>query len=78
MVRGKNDKVDAQRIAYYAFLHRHELKPVNLPSDCLLKIKNLFAFRDRLIKTQRGRPAASLKQTIKDLKATGPRRLLIS
>lgn len=65
LVRGKNDRIDAQRIAYYAFLHRHELKPVKLPSDCLLKIKNLFAFRDRLVKTQ-----ASLKQTIKDLKDT--------
>ncbi len=65
LVRGKNDKVDAQRIAYYAFLHRHELKPMQLPSNCLLKLKNLFAFRERLIKTQ-----ASLKQTIKDLKDT--------
>lgn len=65
LVRGKNDKVDAQRLAYYAFLHRHELKPAQLPSACLLKLKNLFAFRDRLIKTQ-----ASLKQTIQDLKDT--------
>ena len=63
LVRGKNDKVDARRIAYFAFLHRHELKSMQLPSACLLKLKNLFAFRDRLIKTQ-----ASLKQTIKVLK----------
>lgn len=74
--RGKNDKVDAQRLAYYAFLHRHELQPTLLPSASLLKpvagaIKNLFAFRERLVKTQ-----ASLKQTISDLKETGPRRLL--
>lgn len=57
LVRGKNDRVDAQRIAYYAFLHRHELKTTELPSESLLKLKNpggepLFAFRDRLIKTQ--------------------------
>lgn len=65
LVRGKNDRIDSQQIAYYAFLHRHELKPNNLPSDCLLKIKNLFAFRDWLVKTQ-----ASLKQAIKDLKDT--------
>jgi transposase len=65
LVRGKNDKVDAKRLAYYAFLHRHELKAVQLPSACLLKLKNLFAFRDRLIKTQ-----TSLRQTIQDLKDT--------
>lgn len=65
LVRGKNDRVDAQRIAYYAFLHRHELESTELPSECLLKLKNLFAFRDRLIKTQ-----TSLKQTIKSLKDT--------
>jgi transposase len=65
LARGKDDRVDAQRLAYYAFLHRHELKPMQLPSASLLKLKNLFAFRDRLIKTQ-----ASLKQTIQDLKDT--------
>jgi transposase len=70
LARGKNDRVDAQRIAHYAFLHRHKLTPTQLPSVSLLKIKNLFAFRERLIKNQRGRPAASLKQTIKDLKDT--------
>ena len=36
-----------------------------LPSASLLKLKNLFAFRDRLVKGQ-----SSLKQTIKDLKDT--------
>ena len=65
LARGKNDKVDAQRIAYYAFLYRHKLTPTQLPSASLLKLKNLFAFRERLVKNQ-----ASLKQTIKDLKNT--------
>ncbi len=65
LARGKNDRVDAQRIAHYAFLHRHELKPTQLPSASLLKLKNLFAFRERLVKNQ-----TSLKQTIKDLKDT--------
>ena len=70
LARGKNDRVDAQRIAHYAFLHRHKLTSILLPSASLLKLKNLFAFRERLVKNQRGRPAASLKQTIKDLKDT--------
>lgn len=65
LARGKNDRVDARRLAYYGFLHRHELRPMQLPSESLLKLKNLFAFRDRLIKAQ-----ASLKQTIRDLKDT--------
>ncbi|MEM6846426.1 MAG: IS110 family transposase [Bacteroidota bacterium] len=65
LARGKNDQVDAQRIAYYAFLHRHQLTPTQLPSASLLKLKNLFAFRERLVKNQ-----TSLKQTIQDLKGT--------
>ena len=57
LARGKSDRVDAQRIAHYIFLHRHELKPTHLPSASLLKpgagaLKNLFAFRERLIKSQ--------------------------
>jgi transposase len=65
LTRGKTDKIDAQRLAYFAFLHRHALKSTKLPSASLLKLKNLFAFRDRLVKTQ-----ASLKVTINDLKVT--------
>lgn len=65
LIRGKNDKIDAQRLAHFAFLHRHELQPTQLPSACLLRLKNLFAFRDRLIKTQ-----SSLKVTTQDLRDT--------
>ena len=65
LARGKNDRVDAQRIGHYIFLHRHKLTPTLLPSSSLLKLKNLFAFRERLVKNQ-----ASLKQTIQDLKDT--------
>lgn len=70
ITRGKNDQVDAQRIAQFACLHGRTLKAMQLPSACLLKLKNLMAFRDRLTKTKRGRPAVSLKQTIRDLKDT--------
>ncbi|WP_255651021.1 transposase [Cesiribacter sp. SM1] len=66
--RGKNDKavpagIDAKRIAAFAFLHRHKLKASRLPSSQLLELKNLYAFRSRLVKTQ-----TSLKQTLKELK----------
>lgn len=41
------------------------MQPTQLPSACLLRLKNLFAFRDRLIKTQ-----SSLKVTTQDLRDT--------
>ena len=65
ITRGKNDQVDARRIAEFACLHQRKLKPMQLPSACLLKLKNLMAFRDRLTKSK-----VSLKQTIADLKDT--------
>lgn len=65
IARGKNDRVDAQRITQFACLHYRTLKPMRLPSTCLLKLKNLMAFRERLTKTK-----VSLKQTLQDLKDT--------
>ena len=65
IARGKNDQVDAGRLAEFACLHQRKLVPMQLPSACLLKLKNLMAFRDRLTKTK-----VSLKQTIADLKDT--------
>jgi transposase len=65
ITRGKNDRIDAQRISQFACLHRLSLKPIQLPSATLLKLKNLMAFRDRLTKTK-----VSLKQTIQELKDT--------
>ncbi|MEO0332696.1 MAG: IS110 family transposase [Bacteroidota bacterium] len=65
IVRGKNDQVDAQRITQYACLRYRTLKPMQLPSACLLKLKNLMAFRERLTKTK-----VSLKQTLQDLRDT--------
>ena len=56
---------DAQRISGFACLHQLSLKPVQLASACLLKMKNLLAFRDRLTKSK-----VSLKQTLQDLKDT--------
>ena len=50
MVRGKNDQVDAQRIARYAYLHREELKPSKMPSQVILKVKHLLTHRQQLVK----------------------------
>lgn len=65
MARGKSDRVDAGRIAWFTCLHRRALTPMQLPSGCLLKLKNLMAFRDRLVKA-----STSLKNTLVDLRET--------
>lgn len=49
MTRGKNDKVDAHRIAGYAMIHCQSLKPFVLPAKNLLQIKQLLTYRDQLV-----------------------------
>lgn len=50
--RGKNDQVDAKRIAEYAFMSSHKLQRYQMPAKNLLKIKQLLTYRDHLVKTQ--------------------------
>jgi len=50
LARGKNDKVDARRIAEYALTNRGKLDRFSLPSKLLLQIKQLLTYRDQLIK----------------------------
>jgi len=59
--RGKNDRVDAKRLAEYAYLHREELRPHKLQSDILLKLKSLLALRSRIVR-QRAGYKASVKE----------------
>lgn len=51
LIRGKNDTVDAQRIALYAATHVHKLQPSKLPGGPLMKIKHLLTHRDLLVRT---------------------------
>lgn len=51
--RGKNDKIDAKRIAEYVSQKNGKIKPSHLPSKNILKIRRLLSLRDRLVK-QRG------------------------
>lgn len=60
MTRGKNDKVDARRIADYALINRAKLAPFSLPSTLLLQIKQLLTYRD-----QQTRIKVSLKNSLK-------------
>lgn len=49
LVRGKNDKVDAQRIAEYIHLRRDKIKPYILPSKNILQLKKTLSLRDKLV-----------------------------
>lgn len=51
MVRGKNDKVDAVRIAAYAATHKLKLKSSKLPGKQILRVKYLLTHRSLLLKT---------------------------
>lgn len=50
LTRGKNDKVDAWRIAYYCFLHREELVYCKMSANTIMRLKGLSSERKRHIK----------------------------
>jgi transposase len=52
MTRGKNDQVDARRIAQYAFKNRLELRYWKPQRAVLQKLQALLSLRDRLIKVK--------------------------
>lgn len=62
IVRGKNDQVDASRIALYGYRLRDELKPDKAPEFIILKLKNLFSLRDKLVRQRAGFKAALKEQ----------------
>jgi transposase len=49
VVRGKTDKADCKTIAMYAYRFYDKLRPYVLPSGTLLRLKALFAQRERLV-----------------------------
>lgn len=48
--RGKNDRIDAKRIANYAALHYRKLKLYQLPDEDLIKLRSWMLIRDNLVK----------------------------
>lgn len=75
VVRGKNDKADAARIAEYAHLRREKLKKTVLPSNKVLEIKSLLAIRERMV-TQKGGYEASCKEYLSVHKKTDMKVLI--
>lgn len=61
IARGKNDKIDATKIALYGYRLRDEIEPYQLPEKHLVKLRHLLTLRDRLVK-QRAGFKASLKE----------------
>ena len=60
--RGKNDKVDAERIAYYAMKNAEEAVIFKAPRKEIDKIRNLLSLREKLVVTR-----ASLLKNVKEL-----------
>jgi len=50
LTRGKNDKLDAYKIARFCYLHREELTPSSMPTETMLKLKSLMSERSRVVK----------------------------
>lgn len=50
LTRGKNDKLDAYKIARFCYLYRDELTPSTMPTEIMLKLKTLMAERRRVVK----------------------------
>jgi len=60
MTRGKNDKVDARRIADYAYTNRAKLKTFSMPSTLIIQVKQLLTYREQTIRIR-----TSLKNSLK-------------
>ena len=70
LTHGKNDKVDASRIAYYAYLHREDIKLSKLASDSVRKLKALIVERKSLV-VEIARCKAQLKEVGEHAPGTG-------
>lgn len=60
--RGKKDKLDAERIAYYAMKNVDEAQIFTTPRKEIEKIRNLLSLREKLVETQ-----THLKRNAKEL-----------
>lgn len=75
IARGKDDKVDATKIALYGYRLRDEIKPYQMPTDQVLSLKRLLTLRERLVK-QRAGFKASLKEQKRALTEKNNKTLL--
>ena len=52
-IRGKNDSIDATRIADYAFTHNKKMRLWNPPRKEVKKLRSLITMRDRIVKSMK-------------------------
>lgn len=71
--RGKNDKIDAERIAFYAMKNVEEAVVFKAPRKQVDKIRNLLSLREKLVTTK-----ASLLRTTNELKSFDPQTAKLS
>jgi transposase len=64
IARGKDDQIDAKRIAQYGYRLKEELKPSNLPNSSILQLKSLLSLRTKLNKQRAGFKATLKEQKI--------------
>jgi transposase len=64
--RGKNDRLDAKRIAEYACLKKDKAMLWEPPREVLIQINDLLTLRERLVESRK-----SLRQPIKELNDAG-------
>jgi transposase len=66
-LRGKNDKIDAYRIAYYAQKYADKARLVQANNEVLQKLQDMLAARDRFMKAK-----GQLQRPLKELKRIDP------
>lgn len=64
IARGKDDRIDAKRIALYGYRLKEEIKPSKITSANVLKLKSLMSLRNKLV-----RQRAGYKATLKEQKS---------
>jgi transposase len=70
IVRGKQDKVDAKRIAMYAYKNADAARLWKPTREALEQIRNLASLRDRMVQTQK-----KLQTPIDELHAVGEKKM---
>jgi transposase len=74
IARGKNDKIDSQRLCSYAYKNEEELKATPVLNPVFLSLKDLITSRTRL-KTQLGANKAYLKE-LKNINDKGTQKMM--
>ena len=76
LVRGKNDKIDAERIARFAMFHQQDAKLVKLTHPTLQRLQYLMRLRARLLKSKQSQELAISETEHFDKKAANEMKRL--